>query len=89
MNRVAQKPTPRVPRNKKSEAGSRHAKKDNEAVISVVMNMRKTERNVLHGGKHVTSVKVEITLSPNAREYMPYHTPKMVMIMMMTSGSWP
>ena len=39
----------------------------------------KTERDILHGGKHVTSVKVEITFSPNARKYMPYHTPKMVM----------
>ena len=27
----------------------------------------------------MTSVKVEITLSPNARKYMPYHTAKMVM----------
>ena len=29
---MAQKPTQRVPRNKKSEAGSRHAKKDNEGM---------------------------------------------------------
>ena len=34
--------------------------------------MGKTERSVLHGGKHVTSVKVEITSSPNARKCMPY-----------------
>ena len=65
VNKVAQKPSPSVPRNKKSEAGSRHAKKDNEG-MKVGCNFcgyehEKTERNVLHGGKHVTSVKVEIT----------------------------
>ena len=32
VNKVAQKPTPRVPHNKKSEGGSRHAKKDNEGM---------------------------------------------------------
>ena len=32
MNKVAQKPTPRVSRNKKSEGGNRHAKKDNEGM---------------------------------------------------------
>ena len=32
VNKVAQKPSPRVFRNKKSEAGSRHAKKDNEGM---------------------------------------------------------
>ena len=32
VNKVAQKPSPSVPRNKKSEAGSRHAKKDNEGM---------------------------------------------------------
>ena len=56
-------------------------------VISVVRNMRKTERNVLHGEKHVTSARVEIILSPNARKYMQRRIPKMVM-MTMTSGSW-
>ena len=50
------------------------------------MNMRKIERNVQHGGKYFRSVKVEMTVSPNARKYMPYHTPKMVMIIMKTSG---
>ena len=32
VNKVAQKPTPRVPRTKKSESGNRHAKKDNEGM---------------------------------------------------------
>ena len=32
VNKVAQKPTPRVPRNKKSEGGTRHARKDNEGM---------------------------------------------------------
>ena len=40
-------------------------------------------------GKTCDKCKVEITLSPNARKYMPYHTPTMAMIIMMINGSWP
>ena len=83
VNKVAQKPTPRVPHSKKSEGGNRHAKKDNEG-----MKVNSNFCGYEHGEKHVTSVKVEITLSPNARKYMLHHTPKKVMIIMMTSGSW-
>ncbi len=32
VNKVSQKPVPRVPRSKKSEGGNRHAKKDNEGM---------------------------------------------------------
>ena len=45
------------------------------------MNTRESKKNVLHGERHVTSVKVEIILSPNARKYMQCHTLKMVMLM--------
>ena len=89
MNKVVQKPTPRVPRNKKSEAGSRQAKKDNEG-MKVSCNFcgyehEKNREKCPAWGK-TFAVKVEMTVSPNARKYMPYHTPKMVMIIMKTSG---
>ena len=48
VNKVAQKPTPRVPRNKKSEAGSRHAKKDNEG-MKVSCNFCGYEHEKNHG----------------------------------------
>ena len=92
VNKVTQKPGPRVLRSNKPQGGNRHMKKNNKGmkltVISVVSNMRKTERNVLHGEKHVTSARVEIILSPNARKYMQCRSPKMVMMMTMTNGSW-
>ena len=51
-------------------------------------NMRKAERNVLLGGRHVTVVKVEIISSSNARRYMQCSSSKMVMKIMITSCSW-
>ena len=92
VNKVAQKPDPRVPRNKKPD--NKHAKKGNEGMkincnfCVISFNARKAERNVLLGGRHVTVVKVEIISSPNARRYMQCSSSKIVMKITMTSGSW-
>ena len=58
------------------------------AVTSVVTIMRKAERNVLLGARHVTVVKVEIISSLNARRYMQCLRSKIVMTIMMNSGVW-
>lgn len=66
VNKVFQKPGPRVPRSNKSECDKRKTVKVGKLnVISVVTNTRESKKNVLHGERHVTSVKVEIISSPN------------------------
>ena len=92
MNKVAEKADLAITLGKKSD--NTYAEKGNEGMkvncnFCGYTNMRKAERNVLLGARHVTVVKVEIIMiSPNARRYMKCPSSKMVMTIMMTSCTW-
>lgn len=94
VNKVTQKPGPRVLRSNKPEGGNRHMKKNNEG-MKINCNFcgyehEKNREKCPAWGKTCdkTCARVEIILSPNARKYMQCRSPKMVMMMTMTNGSW-
>ncbi|XP_078364053.1 uncharacterized protein LOC144648334 [Oculina patagonica] len=91
VNRVSQKPFPRVPHSKKSEGGHRHAKKDNEGMkvnchFCGFEHERKKEKCPAWG-KTCDKCKGRNHFKSKCKKVQ-FHSPKVIILIMMISGSW-